>query len=189
MSLLDEMYEDNQNSRQDELKSLNDDAIYRVQKFLKDFSATRWRFIYVGFGEQLIKDEQQKFYEKDRTHTIHDMELVKGLNYGSNEFSYDHFALILSEVHEKFIFKNKKIIVAPIITKARRNTIKLEQKYHKFLNYDSYLDLESIQHISLERVKIKESKRRLLKSAKSLPIASPVVITQIKRELKSMFDL
>lgn len=189
MSLLDEMYEDGQNNRQEELKKINTDAIKRVQSFLKSAKATRWKFVYLGFGNQLIKDEEQKFYEKDKIYSIQEMEQVKGLNYGNYEFSFDHFAIILSEVHERYMSKTEKLIVAPIITKKRRNTIKLEQKFHSFLNYDSYIDLESIQHISLERIKIKESKRRLLSSRKELPIASPIVITNVKKELKRIFDL
>jgi len=189
MSLLDEMYEDSQNNRQAELKKINTDAIKSVQSFLKSAQATRWKFIYLGFGNQLIKDEKQNFYEKDKIYTIQEMEQVKGLNYGNNEFSFDHFAIILSEIHKKYIFKIEKLIVAPIITKERRNTIKLEKKFHNFLNHDSYIDLESIQHISLERIKIKESKRRLLSSRKELPIASPIVIINTKKELKRLFDL
>lgn len=189
MGFIDELYEDGQDSRQEKLRKLIEDDIYRAQKFLKESSATRWRFIFIGFGDQLIKDKQQKFYEKGKTYTIAEMERVKGLNYGSYEFSYDHFAIILSDIHKKYVLRIEKLIVAPIITKQRRNTIKIEKRFHSFLEYDSYIDLESIQHISLERIKIKESKRRLLKGRKDLPIASPVLITQVKDELKRVFDL
>lgn len=192
MPRYEEFFEDGVNGddgEQAQLKKQTDEKIKAVQNFLKGYKASRWRFVFVGFGEQLIKDKNQRYYPKNESWSIAQMELKKGRNYGSHEFSYDHLAVILSEIHNKYTFKLEKIVVAPIVTRPRRNSVKLEAQYHRFLEYDSYIDLESIQHISLERIKISESKRRLLRGQTQLPIASPVAITETKRGLGEMFDL
>jgi len=192
MAHWDELYEDGGNGNdgeQSRLKDMTEAKISSVQSFLKQYSATRWRFVYVGFGDQLIKDEHQRYHPKNNSHTISEMEILKGLNYGNYELSYDHYALILGGLHERYIENTTKVIVVPVTTKGRRNSILLEAKFHSFLEYDSYLDIESLQHISLERIKIMESKSRLLMGATQLPMASPFIIKEIREKLTSMLDL
>lgn len=192
MAFYDELYEDGEDGdsgEQSRLKNITEEKISVVQSFLKQYGATRWRFVYVGFGDQLIKNESQIYHPKSDSHTIADMERVKGLNYGNYELSYSHYALILGGLHDKYIENTTKVIVVPVTTKGRRKSILLEKKYHLFLEYDSYLDLESIQHISLERVMIGESKRRLLTEKTQLPIASPIIIGEIRKKLKSILDI
>ncbi len=74
----------------------------------------------------------------------------------------------------------------PISSTKRKNSVLIEKKYNKFLLNDSYILLDNIKHISLERINIKETKRILNNHYK--PIA-PVIVDNIKNSLKKTFDI
>jgi mRNA-degrading endonuclease toxin of MazEF toxin-antitoxin module len=95
-------------------------------------------------------------------------------------------ALILSDIHHKYINNVKTVIVVPISSTKRKNSILIEKKYNSFLLNDSYILLDSIKHISLERINIKETKRVFNNHFKPL---SPVIINSVKISLKKMFDI
>lgn len=114
------------------------------------------------------------------------MKNIKGLNYGEYEFCYNHMALILSDIHHKYINNIKNVIVVPISSTKRKNSILLEKKYNNFLSDDSYILLDNIKHVGLERINIKDTKLHFKNTFN--PIA-PVIITNVKNSLKKMFDI
>ena len=67
-----------------------------------------------------------------------------------------------------------------------KNSILIEKKYNSFLLNDSYILLDGIKHVSLERINIKETKRIFSNSFKPV---SPVIIDSVKKSLKKMFDI
>lgn len=176
MSLLDELYEDGKKEEYDKLKEINKREILTAQNFLKEYSARRWNVISVGFGDQLIKDENGKHYPLETPSTIKEMKKVKGLNYGSHEFSYRHPALILGDIHLTHIHKTNTLIVAPISSTQRRNSVLLEKSKHPFLANDSWVLLEHISNIGVERIEKGETKRQLARQGHKLlhEISAPV---------------
>lgn len=186
MSLLNELYEESENNYSDIQKKEIENKILKVQTFLEDNKIAKWYFVMVGFGDHLLKDIHLKYRKTNASFTVEEMKSCKGLNYGEYEFCYEHMALILSDIHHKYINNVKTVIVVPISSTKRKNSILIEKKYNSFLLNDSYILLDSIKHISLERINIKETKRVFNNHFKPL---SPVVINSVKNSLKKMFDI
>jgi mRNA-degrading endonuclease toxin of MazEF toxin-antitoxin module len=188
MALIDEMFDDMNEDFNDKCKKSVEDKISQTQSFFRKYNITRWRFVFVDFGEQLLKDYNGNYYKDNDTFSLREMKKSRGKNFGSYELSYPHKAIILSEIHKKYLGSLKTIMVAPITTKQRANSVKIEKKYHDFLEYDSYIQLDNLRHISLERVDLGVTKRRLLQHNKGY-LATPILINNIKKALKKMFDL
>ena len=186
MSLIDELYEDSKQSYSDNQKDEVERKISKTQAFLKDHKISKWHIVVVGFGEHLLKDQNFIYRNIEDSFTVKDMKSFKGLNFGEYEFCYEHMALILSDVHHKYIENLKNIIVVPISSTKRKNSILLEKKYNNFLLNDSYILLDNIKHISLERINIKESKRIFNNNFRPV---SPVIIDGVKDTLKKIFDI
>lgn len=186
LSLLNELYEESEQNYSDEQKKEVEDKILKIQSFLEDNKISKWHIVVVGFGEHLLKDSNLQYRNTKDSFTVEDMKSFKGLNYGEYEFCYDHMALILSDIHHKYISNIKNIIVVPISSTKRKNSILIEKKYNTFLLNDSYILLDSIKHVSLERINIKETKRIFRNSFKPV---SPVIINSVKSSLKKMFDI
>ncbi len=190
MSLLDEMYEDGQSDRQDELAQIHQSDIKQVQNLFQEFKVKRYNIVNVGFGDPLIKDELGKYHELDKEFTITEMKNKKGLNYGSHEFSYRHDAVILEDIPLKYVNKLTTLLVAPISSKKRRNSILLEKKYYPFLQNDSYILLNSITNIGIEKIYIANTKRRLSRQGQKVlyELTSPVQI-KLKNVLSKIFSI
>jgi len=188
MALIDEMFEDMNENFNDMCKQKVEEKISQTQSFFRKYNITRWRFVYVDFGEQLLKDYNGNYFKDADSFSLKEMKKNRGKNFGSYELSYLHASIILSEIHKKYLTSLKTIIVAPITTRPRSNSIKIEKKYHDFLEYDSYIQLDNLRHISLERVDLAVTKRRLLRHNEGY-LSTPILINDVKKALKNMFDL
>jgi len=161
MSLLDELYDDYEKNQQEKLKQIHEHDIRQAQNLLRECHAKRYNIINVGFGSPLIKDEMGKYLDGETEFSINEMKRKKGLNYGSHEFSYQHDAVILEAINLKYINKINTLLVAPISSTKRRNSVLMEKKFYPFLERDSYILLESITNIGVEKIYLKDTKRRL----------------------------
>ena len=188
MALIDDMFDDINEEFNNRCRISVEDRIYQTQSFFKKYNITRWRFVFVDFGEQLLKDYNGNYHKDDDNFSLREMKKSRGKNFGSYELSYPHKAIILSEIHKKYLGSLNTIIVAPITTKPRANSVKIEKKYHNFLEYDSYIQLDNLRHMSLERVDLGITKRVLLKNNIGY-VATPILVENIKKALKKMFDL
>jgi len=186
LSLLNELYEDSEKSNSDEQKIEVEDKILKIQSFFENNKISKWHIVVVGFGDHLLKDSKLRYRNTKESFSVEDMKNFKGLNYGEYEFCYDHMALILSDIHHKYVSNIKNIIVVPISSTKRKNSILIEKKYNNFLSNDSYILLDNIKHVSLERINIKETKRIFKNSFNPV---SPVIINGVKSSLKKMFDI
>jgi hypothetical protein len=190
MSLLDEMYEDGQSDKQILLENIHKEELENVQKFLKDYSARKYNIVNVGFGNQLIKDVDGKYHDLNKEYSIRDMKRKKGLNFGSHEFSYKHDAIILEDINIRLISKTNTLLVAPISSTKRRNSVLLEKKHNPFLERDSYILLGSIANIGIEKIFINDSKRRLSRQgSKILYELNNIDQNKVKEALKKLFVL
>jgi len=186
LGLLNELYEESENDYSKQQKIEVENKISKIQNFFKTNKISKWHIVVVGFGDHLLKDRNLKYRKLKDTFSVEEMKNFKGLNYGEYEFCYEHMALIISDIHHKYISNIKNIIVVPISSTKRKNSVLIEKKYNKFLLNDSYILLDNIKHISLERINIKETKRILNNHYK--PIA-PVIVDNIKNSLKKTFDI
>ncbi len=190
MSLLDEMYEDGQSDKQKQLEKTHKEELQSVQNFLKDYSARKYNLVNVGFGSQLIKDTNGAYHDLDKKYSIRDMKRQKGLNFGSHEFSYKHDAIILEDINIRLISKTNTLLVAPISSTKRRNSVLLEKKHNPFLEYDSYILLGNITNIGVEKIFINDSKRRLSRQgSKILYEINATDQSKLKEALKKLFTL
>lgn len=190
MSLLDEMYEDSQSDKQTELEAIHKNDIKRVQDFLNEYKARKYNIVNVGFGSPLIKDSHGKYHDLDKKFSIQEIKKLKGLNYGSHEFSYKHDAVILEDIHLKHIYKTTTLLVAPISSTQRRNSVLLEKKYYPFLERDSYILLNNITNIGIEKIYTGDTKRRLSRQGqKILYDLRPQAQTEVKEVLTKIFSL
>ncbi len=190
MSLLDEMYEYGQSDRQKELENIHQSEMHQVQNLFKEFNVKRYNIVHVGFGNPLIKNESGKYHELDKEFTITEMKNKKGLNFGSHEFSYKHDAVILEDIPLKYVNKLTTLLVAPISSTKRRNSILLEKKYYPFLQNDSYILLNSITNIGIEKIYISNTKRRLSRQGqKALYALSSPIQLKVKEVLSHIFSI
>lgn len=189
MSLYEELYEDSKKPEQDKLKNINKEELERVQDFLKVYKARRWNVVTVGFGDQLIKDKDGVHHSLETPHTIKEMKEVKGLNYGSHEFSYDHPAIILSDINLTHIHKTNTLLVAPISSTQRRNAVLLEKDRHAFLANDSWVLLDHITNIGIERIKIGLTRKNSGRPGKLLSEISAPARTEIGEIIKKIFGI
>ena len=188
MALIDEMFDDMEDNFNERCKQSVEKRISQTQQFIRKYKITRWKFVAVDFGEQLLKDYNGNYHKDNDTFTLAEMKKAKGKNFGSYELSYLHTSIILSEIHKNYLTNLKTIVVAPITTKWRPNSIKIEKKYHDFLEYDSYIQLDNLRHIGLERIDLGVTKKYLLRNNQGF-IATPILINNIKKSLRIMFDL
>jgi len=190
MSLLDELYKDVQSDRQNELEKIHQSDIQQVQNLFKEFKVKRYNIVNVGFGDPLIKDTSGRYHELDKEFSITEMKSKKGLNYGSHEFSYRHDAVILEDIPLRYVNKLTTLLVAPISSTKRRNSILLEKKFYPFLQNDSYILLNSITNIGIEKIYITNTKRRLSRQGQEAlyELTSPVQI-ELKKVLSKIFSI
>ena len=190
MALLDELYEDAQTGKQATLEKLHRSEIVTVQNMLREYRVQRYSIVNVGFGAPLIKDEFGTYHELDKSFTIAEMKTLKGLNYGSHEFAFRHDAVILENIHLKYVHKITTLLVAPISSTRRKNSILLEKRFYPFLEKDSYILLGNLANIGIEKIYTKDTKRRLSKPGqKSLyGLRTPAQI-KLKQTLKKLLTL
>jgi len=186
LSLFEELYEESKENDSNKQKEEVENKISKVQFFLKKNTISKWYIVDIDFGEHLLKDKMMKYRSIEDNFTVKDMKNCKGLNYGEYEFCYEHMAVILSDIHHKYIDTVKSIIVAPISSTKRKNSVLLEKNFNKFLLNDSYILIDNIQHISLERINIKNTKQFL--QGRYTPL-SPKAINDVKKSLKKVFDM
>jgi mRNA-degrading endonuclease toxin of MazEF toxin-antitoxin module len=186
MSYFDELYEENKQQDSAKRKSEVEDKIINIQEFFKKNKISKWHVVIVAFGDHLLKDEKLRYRDIKDSFTVEEMKDKNGLNFGEYEFCYEHMAIILSDIHHKYIDEVRSIVVAPISSTKRKNSVLIEKKFNTFLLNDSYILLDNIQHISLERIKIKETNRIFNKIFR--PVA-PVIIQNVKDTLNKMFDI
>ena len=118
------------------------------------------------------------------------MKNKKGLNFGSHEFSYKHDAVILEDIPFKYVNKLTTLLVAPISSTQRRNSILLEKKFYPFLQNDSYILLNSITNIGIEKIYTANTKRRLSRQGqKSLYSLSSPIQLKVKEVLSHIFSI
>lgn len=172
-------------------KASHDIKIETVQKFFKEWNVSRWNFLYVGFGEKLVETEDNKVRKDDDCLRVREIKQMKGLNFGYYEFCYDHYAIILSKIKQEYINEYTTIIVAPISSTKRKGRILLEKEFHPFLSHDSYIVIDQIRHIGLERINLKDTlyKIRRNESQELLYEASQKAIIETKSSLKHIFDI
>ncbi len=186
MALLDEMYDDIENKHSIKEKSEIDSKISKVQSFLLNNRISKWYIVSVSFGDHLLKNNNNIYRNAKDSFSVEDMKTKKGLNYGEYEFCYDHMAVILSDVHHKYINDINSIIVVPISSTRRKNSILMEKEFNNFLSNDSYILLDKIRHISLERINIKKTQEIFKTSFKQI---TPVVVNKLKDSFKELLDI
>lgn len=186
LGIIDELNEESEEIYFLEQKKQITDKILKVQSFLKNNTISKWHIVVVEFGDHLLKDSNLKYRNIKDSFTVETMKNLKGLNYGEYEFCYEHMALILSDIHHKYINNLKSIVVVPISSTKRKNSILIEKRFNNFLLNDSYILLDNIKHISLERINTKKTERILNNRYKPI---SPVLIEDVKNSLKKSFDI
>ena len=185
-ALLDDMIDKEQEKRKEDIV----EKIKSVREFIDSYGISKWNILYVNFGDHLLKNRKMLYRGSDERFSVGEMKKLSGLNYGEYEFCYDHMAVVLSDIHHKYIDKLGSIIVAPISSTMKRNSVILEKKYNSYLENDSYVLLDNMQHISIERVDIRQTKRYLSKSgAFKVSKLSQKAIKDAKEQLKSIFGL
>ena len=187
MAYWEEMYEENNNSINENLKNDCERRIQKIQNFLHNNTARQWSIISVEFGEQLFRDRNFNYHSMDKNYLLQEIKDMKGLNYGNYELCYFHHAIILSNIDTRKIKKLKTLTVIPIQTKYRPNSFKLESKYNKFLEYDSHLLLDSISTIGIERINIEKSLK--LSNSNRLTQVNPRDLIEIKNAIKKLYNL
>ncbi len=184
---------DEQITQSDNLSSKNyhNEQITKVQNFFKEWNVSRWNFLCVGFGEKLVESQDKKARRDNDELKVHEIKQMKGLNFGYYEFCYDHYAVVLSEIKQKYINEYTTIIVAPISSTYRKGRILIEKEHHVFLEHDSYIVIDQIRHIGLERINLKDTERKIRRneSTKLLFEASQKAIIDTKNSLKQIFDI
>jgi len=183
----DEMFDDSNNDVNEQRKKVCEDRIRKTQDFLKNSRARQWDIISIEFGEQLFRDKNFNYHPMDKSYSLEKIKQMHGLNYGSYELSYFHHAVILTHFDFRKSNKIKTLTIIPIQTRYRPNSFKLEAKYHKFLEYDSYLLLDRISTIGIER--INSSKSLSLGNSKQLSQVNSQTIASLKKGIKELYQL
>jgi len=168
VSLIDEIAEDsnyfNDNSLVEKVKK----QIIEVKHFIKENKIGQYFVVYVDFGEKLTqKYEHNKLLARNPNDkvSVKEMFKLKGYNCGFNEFRYTHMAVILSSIHHKYLLgkrdKHYSLLVAPISSSSKKinHFLELNLNYYKWLNNPSYILLDKITHISLEKININMTKK------------------------------
>ena len=187
MAHWEEMFDDSNNDVNEQRKQVCEDRIRKAQAFLKNSRARQWDVISVEFGEQLFRDKHFNYHAMDKSYSVEEIKHMKGLNYGDYELCYFHHAVILTHFDFRKSPKVKTLTIIPIQTRYRPNSFKLEAKYHNFLEYDSYLLLDRISTIGIERINL--TKSLSLGNNKQLVQINPKSIVSIKKEIKELYQL
>ena len=198
MSLIDEIIEDNSYFNDNSLIERVKRQILDVKKFIKENKIGQYFVVYVDFGEKLTqKYEDNKLLPRNPNDkvSIKEMFETKGYNCGFNEFRYTHMAVILSSIHHKYLLgkrdRHYSLLVAPISSSAKRviHSVQLTKQLNNWLSNDSYILLDNITHISLEKINISMTKS-LYKNNKNIPIQIvSEKVKEIKNRLKVIFDI
>ncbi len=190
MALWDELHSDSMADEQVTLEKLHQSEIITVQNMLKEYLVQRYSIVNVGFGTPLIKDEYGTYHNMDKSFTVKEMKQLKGLNYGSHEFSFRHDAIILEDIPLKYVSKITTLLVAPISSTHRRNSILIEKRFYPFLEKDSYILLGSLTNIGIEKIYTGATKKRLSRQGqKRLYTLTSPKQNELKRELKKLLTL
>ena len=197
MSLIDEIAEDNNYFNDNSLVERVKKQIIEVKKFIKENKIGQYFVVYVDFGEKLTqKYENNKLLPRnpnDRA-SVKEMFEAKGYNCGFNEFRYTHMAVILSSIHHKYLLEKRdrhySLLVAPISSNSKRTRYSITIPKTNWLDYDSYILLDNIAHISLEKININKTINFIYKKNKNIPVQlTPNIVDNIKNTLKEIFDI
>jgi len=196
--LIDEIAEDSNYFNDNSLVERVKKQIIEVKHFIKKNKIGQYFVVYVDFGEKLTqKYEHNKLSARNPNDkaSIKEMFEVKGYNCGFNEFRYTHMAIILSSIHHKYLLgkrdKHYSLLVAPISSSSKKinHFLELNLNYYKWLNNPSYILLDKITHISLEKININMTKKLYSKNqSKPIFINSRDVLV-LKNKLKEIFEI
>ena len=78
MALIDEMFDDMNEDFDSRCKKQVEDRISQTQSFFRKYNITRWRFVFVDFGEQLLKDYNGNYYKDNDTFSLSEMKKSRG---------------------------------------------------------------------------------------------------------------
>jgi len=196
MPLIDEIAEDSNYFNDNSLVERIQKQIIEVKHFIKENKIGQYFVVYVDFGEKLTqKYEHNKLLARNPNDKVSVKEMfeLKGYNCGFNEFRYTHMAVILSSIHHKYLLEKRdrhySLLVAPISSSSKRIKYSVKIPKTNWLDYDSYILLDNITHISLEKINISMTKN-LYKNNKNIPIQlTPNIVNNIKNTLKEIFDI
>jgi hypothetical protein len=195
MALIDDIANDNNYYNDSILIERVQNQIFNVKEFIKANKVGQYFVVYVDFGEKLTQKENLSPRNPNDTVSIKEMFENKGYNCGFNEFRYTHMAVILSSIHHKYLLskrdKHYSLLVAPISSNSKRivNSIFLEKKLNNWLDNDSYILLDNITHISLEKINLQKTKN-IYKNNRNIPIQIvSQKVKEIKEKLKEIFDI
>jgi len=197
MALIDELIEESEYEENRILIDRVKSQIIEVKKFIKELKIGQYFVVYVDFGEKLTqKYENSKILPRNPNDKVSVKEMfeLKGYNCGFNEFRYTHMAVILSSIHHKYLLSKKdkhySLLVAPISSNARRTRYSVKIPKTNWLDYDSYILLDNITHISLEKINIKQTIKSIYEKNKNIPVQlTPNIVSNIKDTIKNIFDI
>jgi mRNA-degrading endonuclease toxin of MazEF toxin-antitoxin module len=195
MGLVDEIAQESHYFNNSSLIERVKNQIIDVKKFIKKLKIGQYFVVYVDFGEKLTQNKNLLPRNPNDLVSIKEMFESKGYNCGFNEFRYTHMAVILSSIHHKYLLskrdKHYSVLVAPISSNSKRiiHSISLEKRLNNWLDNDSYILLDNITHISLEKINISKTKN-LYKNNQNIPIQiASEKVKEIKTKLKIIFDI
>jgi hypothetical protein len=196
MALIDDIANDNNYYNDNTLIERVKNKIFNVKEFIKANKIGQYFVVYVGFGEKLTQKENLSPRNPNDVISIKEMFENKGYNCGFNEFRYTHMAVILSSIHHKYLLskrdKHYSLLVAPISSNSKRinYSLNLDLCHHKWLDNESYILLDKISHISLEKINISMTKNLYKNKNKNNPIyLTSKDILDLKEKLKEIFDI
>jgi len=187
MAYWEEMYEENNNSINENLKNDCERRIQKIQNFLHNNTARQWSIISVEFGEQLFRDRNFNYHSMDKNYLLQEIKDMKGLNYGNYELCYFHHAIVVTPINIRLIDKIKTLTILPIQTNYRYNSYVLKAQHNRFLEYDSHVLLDDITTIGIERVNIEKTKK--LGNGNQLALLSVVDQKLIKDKLREVLGI
>lgn len=185
MAYWDELFDENNQHKNDQYKEASEARIKEVQQFLKHTKARQWNVVSVEFGEQLFRDKHFNYHPMDKSYSVQEVKDMRGLNYGSYELCYFHHAIVVTPINIRHIDKIKTLTVIPIQTKYRQNSYVVEAKHNRFLEYDSHALLDSITTVGVERINIDKTKNMGFSNQLALlsVVAQKGITEQLKRVL------
>ena len=197
MARIDDIAEDNNYFNDNSLIERIKQQTLDVKNFIKMNKIGQYFVVYVDFGEKLTqKYENNKLISRNPNEKVSIKEMLefKGYNCGFNEFRYTHMAVILSSIHHKYLLsprdKHYSLLVAPISSSKKANSyLELNLKYHKWLENPSFILLDKITHISLEKININLTKNLYKKNQNNSIFLTSRDVLNLKDKLKEIFDI
>lgn len=178
-------------------RTVPNERIVAVLKFLTDNHFGRWTFAKANFGENFQwtkSDKSEPNYariQKQGHFTLQDIENMKGINYGQFEFGASHHCIIAMPIYPRA----RTLLVLPITSlkgktpSDSRDIVIIKEEYPFLLN-DSIIHISRVQEIGLERFSIKDMDKYFLRPTNKMPyVLSNKHITESKKILKSLFDI